>query len=134
MKLTESDARVLLTEGLLSADLEDHEEAIENYDKALKIVEFAEIYLNKGISLSELERFEEAATLEPNDSLIWYNKGVVLTDLERFDDAIINYEKAIDIKSDYADAWYNKAELLKHQGLEDEAQNCFNKVKEIEGN
>ena len=49
MKLTESDARVLLTEGLLSADLEDHEEAIENYDKALKIVEFAEIYLNKGI-------------------------------------------------------------------------------------
>ena len=52
---------------------------------------------------------------------------------KRFDDAIINYEKAISIQPDYADAWYNKAELLKHQGLEDEANNCFNKVKEIEG-
>ena len=47
MNLTEADARVFVTEGLLSADLEDHEEAIENYDKALQIVQFAEIYLNK---------------------------------------------------------------------------------------
>ena len=57
MNLNEADARVFVTEGLLSADLEDHEEAIENYDKALQIVQFAEIYLNKGISLAELERF-----------------------------------------------------------------------------
>ena len=35
MNLTEADARVFLTECLLSADIEDHEEAIENYDKAL---------------------------------------------------------------------------------------------------
>ena len=32
MTLTEADARVFLTEGLLSADLVDHEDAIENYD------------------------------------------------------------------------------------------------------
>ena len=31
MTLTEADARVFLTEGLLSADLGDHEDAIENY-------------------------------------------------------------------------------------------------------
>ena len=58
MKLNEADARVLLNEGLLSADLGEHEEAVENYDKALQIIETAEIYLNKGISLSELEHFE----------------------------------------------------------------------------
>ena len=46
MGLTEADARVFLTEGMLSADLEDHEEAIENFDKALQIIENAEIYLN----------------------------------------------------------------------------------------
>ena len=73
MNLTEADARVFLTEGLLSADIEDHEEAIENYDKALEIVQSVEIYLNKGVSLAELERFEEAlecydkaTALEPN--------------------------------------------------------------------
>ena len=42
MNLTEADARVFLTEGLLSADIEDHEEAIENYDKALEIVQSVE--------------------------------------------------------------------------------------------
>ena len=63
MNLTEADARVFLTEGLLSADIEDHEEAIENYDKALEIVQSVEIYLNKGVSLAELERFEEALEL-----------------------------------------------------------------------
>ena len=62
-----------------------------------------------------------------------FHRGFGQSLLERFDDAIINYEKAIEIEPNYADAWYNKAELLKHQGLEDEATNCFNKVKEIEG-
>ena len=33
----------------------------------------------------------------------------------------------------YADAWYNKAELLKHKGQDAEAETCFAKVKELEG-
>ena len=67
-----------------------------------------------------------------NDSLIFYNRGVALTELERYDDAISSYEKAIEISPGYADAWYNKAELLKHKGQEDEAEKCFSKVKELE--
>ena len=46
----------------LSADYDEHKEAIEFYDKALKIVETSEIYLNKGISLVELEKYEDAVT------------------------------------------------------------------------
>ena len=125
----------------LSADYDEHKEAIEFYDKALKIVETSEIYLNKGISLVELERYEDAvasydkaaASIDANDSLIWYNRGVALTQMERYDDAILSYEKAIEISPGYADAWYNKGELLKHTGLEDEANVCFDKVKELEG-
>ena len=139
MGLTEADAKALLIERILSADYDEHKEAIEFYDKALKIVEIGEIYLNKGISLVELERFEDAvtcydkaATIDTNDSLIWYNRGVALTELEKYDDAILSYEKAIEISPGYADAWYNKAELLKHTGLEDEANVCFDKVKELE--
>ena len=85
MGLTEADARVFLTEGMLSADLEDHEEAIENFDKALQIIENAEIYVNKGISLSELERFEEAlecyenaTNIAPNDSLYGITRELYL--------------------------------------------------------
>ena len=104
MGLTEADAKALVSEGILSADYDEHEEAIEFYDKALKIVETGEIYLNKGISLMELEKYDDAvtcydkaATIDTNDSLIWYNRGVALTQIERYDDAILSYEKAIEI-------------------------------------
>jgi len=140
MGLTEADAKALVSEGILSADYDEHEEAIEFYDKALKIVETAEIYLNKGISLVELEKYDDAVacydkatSLDSNDSLIWYNRGVGLTQLERYDDALSSYDKAIEISPGYADAWYNKAELLKHKGQDAESENCFAKVKELEG-
>ena len=60
MELTESDARVFFKEGMSDAELDEHEDAIKNYDKALQIIEDAEIYLNKGISLAELEKYENA--------------------------------------------------------------------------
>ena len=53
--------------------------------------------------------------------------------MEQYDNAILSYEKAIEVSPGYADAWYNKGELLKHTGLEDEATVCFDKVKELEG-
>ena len=106
MGLTEADAKALVNEGVLSADYDEHKEAIEFYDKALKIIETSETYLNKGISLVELERY---------------------------DDAISSYEKAIEVSPGYADAWYNKAELLKHKGQDVEAETCFTKGKELEG-
>ena len=140
MGLTGADAKALVNEGVLSADYDEHKEAIEFYNKALKIIETSEIYLNKGISLVELEKYEDAvtcydkaATIDTNDSLIWYNRGVALTQLERFDDAISSYDKAIEVSPGYADAWYNKAELQKHKGQDAEAENCFAKVKELEG-
>ena len=58
MGLTEADAKALVNEGILSADYDEHEEAIEFYDKALKIIETGDVYLNKGISLVELEKYD----------------------------------------------------------------------------
>ena len=55
-----------------------------------------------------------------------------MTQLEKYDDALSSYEKAIEISPGYADAWYNKAEILKHKGQNDEAETCFSKVKELE--
>ena len=66
------------------------------------------------------------------DARIYFNKGQNRFEQQDFEKAIINYEKAIEIDPNYGDAWYNKGELLKHKGLEDEATNCFDKVKEIE--
>jgi len=43
MELTEKDAMALVKEGLLCVEFGEYDEAIENYDKALKIIETAEI-------------------------------------------------------------------------------------------
>ena len=97
MGLTEADAKALVNEGILSADYDEHKEAIEFYDKALKIIKTVEAFLNKAISLAELERYEEAVQyydkagqLDASDSLIWYNRGVALTQLDRLDDALVS--------------------------------------------
>ena len=71
MGLTEADAKALVNEGVLSADFDEHNEAIEFYDKALKIIETSETYLNKGISLVELEKYEDCllyTSPSPRDS------------------------------------------------------------------
>ena len=44
MGLTEADAKALVNEGVLSADYDEHKEAIEFYDKALKIIETCLLY------------------------------------------------------------------------------------------
>ena len=60
----------LVNEGVLSADYDEHKEAIEFYDKALKIIETSETYLNKGISLVELEKYEDAVTCYDKAAII----------------------------------------------------------------
>ena len=60
MELTEKDAMALVKEGLLCVEYGEYDVAIENYDKALKIIETAEIYLNKGDLFVETELFQEA--------------------------------------------------------------------------
>ena len=60
MTLTKDDARVLFTEGVLSADSGMHKDAIKNFDKVMEIDLNAEVLCNKGISLAALERNDEA--------------------------------------------------------------------------
>ena len=44
MELTEKDAMALVKEGLLCVEYGEYDEAIENYDKALKIIETCLLY------------------------------------------------------------------------------------------
>ena len=61
----------------------------------------------------------------------WYNNGVELFKLGYFGEAIEAFNKAIEIKPDYAEAWCNKGVAL--GGLEryEEAIEAYNKAIEI---
>ncbi len=72
--------------GFAHDKLNEHDEAIKAYDKAIEI--------------------------NPQDSDAWYNKGVALDKLDKSDEAIKAYDKAIEINPQNSDAWYNKGIAL----------------------
>ena len=59
------------------------------------------------------------------------NKGNALAKLGRHNEAIICYDKALEINPGFAEAWYNKGITLAALGRQNEAIICYNKVLEI---
>ena len=52
-----------------------------------------------------LQLFQKAINNNENNYIAWYNRGIVLDNLGRFDEAIAFFDKALEIKPDYIDAW-----------------------------
>lgn len=55
------------------------------------------------------ELMSEAISLDPNNPILYYNLGVVNYNQGRVEDAKKYYEKAIELKPDYSDAYMNLA-------------------------
>jgi len=52
--------------------------------------------------------------LKPDYAEAWTNKGISLNELKRFEEALTHYDKAIEFKEDYAEAYFNRATLNLH--------------------
>ena len=99
----------------------EYNEAIECYDKAIKIEPSNfDLWFNKGYALIQLEKYEEtiecydkAIKIEPNDALAWDTKGIALVNLGKNNEAIECYDKAIEIDPSYTLAQDNKTNLLR---------------------
>ena len=75
-------------------------------------------------------RKNRAASLEDKDQWYnradaWHNKGAVLINLARYEEAIACFERAIELKPDYADAWHNKGVALEALGWQKEAHAAY---------
>ena len=62
----------------------------------------------------------------------WYNKGNALKKLERNEEAIVCYDKAIQLNPEYFKAWNNKGDSLKKLDRDEQAKQCFAKAKELD--
>jgi Flp pilus assembly protein TadD len=69
-----------------------------------------------------------------HDSEIWYNKGNDLTKLGKFHEAIIAYDRAIEIDPNNSDAWNGKGFTLNKLDKYTEALQASNKAIEINPN
>ena len=61
----------------------------------------------------------------PYDSKAWYNKGAVLVKLGCFEEALAAYDKAIELKEDFPEAWYNLACLYSVKKEKEKALKCL---------
>ncbi|MAU77172.1 MAG: hypothetical protein CL831_09975 [Crocinitomicaceae bacterium] len=75
------------------------------------IIEELNIYLtNKDFERAK-SNLELAAEQDPTNEILWFSLGSVFDNLGNYEEAIIAYQKAIGVKSDYFDANYNLGAL-----------------------
>ncbi len=109
-----------------------NEKALAWLEKAVIIdPEYASAYYNKGIALTNLERYDEAIKnfdkaikVKPNHTNAYNNKGNTLGNPESFD-------KFLKMKPDHAGAYYGKGIALTNLERYDEALECFDKAIKV---
>lgn len=106
-----SDYDLLINIGLVFANLGEHEEAVRNYNTAIK-------HLSNPIKL-------KAA---------WNNKGLSFASLKKYDEAIQCYDQALKIDNRLKEAWYNKGLVYAFKGEHENAIGCYFKALEIDSN
>jgi tetratricopeptide (TPR) repeat protein len=99
---------ILVTQGKTEEAIKALEEARkENPEDVNLVMTEAQLY----IDLKRMDKFgelmEEAVKLDPNNPTLFYNLGVVNGSAEKYDEAIEYYKKAVELKSDYRDAYLN---------------------------
>lgn len=72
----------------------------------------------------------EAIKLAPTDAKLYYNLGVADTNLGDYEKAVSDFEKSIELKSNYADARIQYAALLAHLKRDNEAREQLNYILE----
>ncbi len=84
--------------------------------------------LNMDKAEEALEQFDEALRLEPRNLEAWIKRGTALERLQRIDDAITSYDQAIAIDGSTATAYLFKAGVYNRQKKYAEALQCYEKA------
>ena len=112
-----------MAEGLALNNLKKYNEAIESFDRILKIdpKDLGALF-NKGRALHNLNDLTNAIicynrvlAFNPKNAKAWRWKGFALRSLERFEEAVKCFDKEIELEpnDDYSGIyWYNKGLML----------------------
>jgi tetratricopeptide (TPR) repeat protein len=118
-----------------------YDEAINHYNSVINDPSHRAAWNNKGKSLTNLGKFDEAIKcydraleIDPNYAFAWNYKGITLYELRKYDEAIKSYDKAINIDPNYAFAWSGKGEIHFDLCEFTKALTCFEKALGINQN
>jgi tetratricopeptide (TPR) repeat protein len=126
--------------GLKQANLDNMEEAIAAWDKAIAInPNLASAWHNRGSALGHLskfteaiESFDKAIEIDPQDAQTWNDRAHALLKLKRWSEAIESWDKAIDIYPNFYQFWYNRGYALEKLGRSEESIASYEKALQIQ--
>lgn len=113
-------ANIKKEQGDTAAYVQSLKNGIEAYpeDNTVLMVELINYYLNADISDQALEYLSIAIEKDPTNQTFYFAQGALYDKLKDFDNAKASYEKAVELKSDYFDAYYNLGALFFNKGAE----------------
>lgn len=120
--------------GLLLHRMGRNREAIEYFDKVLELrPHSSETLVAKGMAHDELGEYGQAAAsleagLNIEDEVVYNDKGVALSRMGLNGKAIWHYQKAVDIRPDFAVAWFNMGKAHYRMGQARKALKAFEKA------
>lgn len=130
---------VFYIKGKINLIHDEFEDALKNFDEALKIdPKFKEALNYKGVSLSQLndvekaiECYDKVIDLDKSFSVAWINKSIIFNHLGKYQEAVEIINEVLTIKNeDFEDleavAWLNKGIAFHKQKKESDALNSFN--------
>ncbi len=96
------------------------EEGINKFpnDNARLMIELINHYLLSGQSEKALTYLQKAIEADPQNHSFYFAEGTLFDKMGRLEDSKAAYEKAIEIKPDYFDAWYNLGVLYYNKAVE----------------
>ena len=108
-----NNERIYLYRGLAKFILGQFQEAIMDYDEAIRIKpDFAEAFHGRGIAKAMLGQHQdaivdhnEAIRIKPDHAGAFHGRGFTKAMMGQHQDAIVDYDKAIHIKPDYVEAF-----------------------------
>lgn len=121
----------------------DYEQALEAYNRALKLMpDHADALYNRGLTLRKLGRcddalrdYDRALELKPDRPATLCNRGVALIRTQRYDDAIKDLNRALELRPNHDVALYNRACAYSLMGRFEEAlRDLEAAIKGDEGN
>lgn len=142
-QLSEEDVfKVLLIRGVAYRNKGNYSQAIEDFDKAIRLKpDVAEAFNNRGVAYDykgdyerAIQDYDQVIKLRPDYAAAFNNRGLVYHEKGEYDRAIQDFDQAIRLKPGYAEAFESRGSAYLARGDYDRAIQDYGEAIKLEPN